>query len=72
MAAKKFGARGVGLDLNTQRIREAMDLADKYKVGTLVEGTVAQSGDRLRVSVSLVNAGTGEEVGSTTFDKPRV
>ena len=28
------------------------------KVGTLVQGTVAQSGDRLRVSVSLVNAAT--------------
>ncbi len=41
------------------------------KVGTLVEGTVAQSGDRLRVSVSLVNAGTGEEVGSTTLEQPR-
>jgi cyclopropane fatty-acyl-phospholipid synthase-like methyltransferase len=29
MAAKKFGCRGVGLDLNPVRIREAMDLWEK-------------------------------------------
>src|SRR5437660_1192794 len=37
MAAKKFGCRGVGLELNPIRIREAMDQAEKYKTGTLVE-----------------------------------
>ena len=37
----------------------------RSRVGTLVQGTVAQSGDRLRVSVSLVNAANGEEIGST-------
>ena len=41
------------------------------KVGTLVEGTIAQSGDRLRVSVSLLNAGTGEVIGSRTLERPR-
>jgi eukaryotic-like serine/threonine-protein kinase len=41
------------------------------KVGTLVQGTVAGSGDRLRVSVSLVNAATGEELGSKTLERPR-
>ena len=30
MAAKKFGARGVGLETNPVRIREAMDMFDKY------------------------------------------
>src|ERR1700730_4037900 len=30
MAAKKFGARGVGLELNPVRIKEAMDQAEKY------------------------------------------
>src|SRR5262249_37418344 len=41
------------------------------KVGTLVSGTVAQSGDRLRVTVSLVSPGTGTEFGSTTLERPR-
>ena len=40
-------------------------------VGTLVEGTVAQSGERLRVSVSLVNTATGKEIGSKTLERPR-
>jgi serine/threonine-protein kinase len=40
-------------------------------VGTLVEGTIAQSGERLRVSVSLLNAGTGEVIGSRTLERPR-
>ncbi len=37
MAAKKFGSRGVGLELNPERIVESMDQAKKYNVGTLVE-----------------------------------
>ncbi|MGH7644830.1 MAG: protein kinase domain-containing protein, partial [Gemmatimonadales bacterium] len=40
-------------------------------VGTLVEGTVSQSGERLRVSVSLVNTATGKEIGSKTLERPR-
>ncbi|MBI2808304.1 MAG: class I SAM-dependent methyltransferase [Planctomycetes bacterium] len=30
MAAKKFGSRGVGIETNPVRIREAMDMFDKY------------------------------------------
>jgi eukaryotic-like serine/threonine-protein kinase len=40
-------------------------------VGTILQGTVAQSGDRLRVNVSLVNAKNGSELGSTTLERPR-
>jgi TolB-like protein len=46
-------------------------LARALRVGTLVDGTIAQSGNRLRVTVSLVNTGTGAEIGSTTLDRPR-
>lgn len=45
MAAKKYGSRGVGLEINPDRIREAMDQAVKYNVGTLVE---IRHGDALR------------------------
>jgi len=41
------------------------------KVGTLVEGTVAQSGERLRLNVSLIDANTGEEIGSRQLERPR-
>jgi eukaryotic-like serine/threonine-protein kinase len=41
------------------------------KVGTLVEGTIAQSGERLRVSVSLLNAASGDVLGSRTLERPR-
>ncbi|MFL5516353.1 MAG: protein kinase domain-containing protein, partial [Gemmatimonadales bacterium] len=41
------------------------------KSGTLVQGTVAQSGDRLRVSVSLVNAANGEEIASQMVERPK-
>jgi TolB-like protein len=41
------------------------------KVGTLVQGSVAGSGDRLRVSVSLINASNAEEIGSKTLERPR-
>jgi len=46
-------------------------VARALKVGTLVTGDVAQSGDRLRVNVSLINAGTGTEIGSETLERPR-
>ncbi len=41
------------------------------KSGTLVQGTVAQSGDRLRVSVSLVNSANGDEIASQTVERPK-
>lgn len=44
-AAKKFGARGVGLEINPERIKEAMEQATKYNVGTLVE---IRHGDALK------------------------
>ena len=46
-------------------------IAQDLKVGTLVHGDVTESGDRLRVNVSLVQAATGGELGSTTLERPR-
>jgi TolB-like protein len=46
-------------------------VARALRVGTIVTGSVAQSGDRLRVRVSLVDALTGNEIGTTTLDRPR-
>ena len=41
------------------------------KVGTLVDGTVALSDDRIRVNVSFVNAATGDQFGRTLLERPR-
>jgi len=41
------------------------------KVGTLVDGTLAQSGDSLRLTVSMVDAGSGDELEATTLTVPR-
>jgi eukaryotic-like serine/threonine-protein kinase len=38
---------------------------------TIVSGSVAQSGDQLRVKVELVDAANGRQIASETFDKPR-
>ncbi len=46
-------------------------IAQELKVGTVVQGGIAQSGDRLRVNVSLVDAGSGVEIGSKTLERPR-
>jgi serine/threonine-protein kinase len=40
-------------------------------VGTVVEGTVEQLGDQLRINVSLVNAVDGSEIGSTRLERTR-
>ena len=41
------------------------------QVGTLVEGSLAQAGDRLQVNVSLINAANGAEIGSKRLERPR-
>ncbi len=45
-AAKKFGAKGVGIDLNPPRIKEAHETLKKFGVGKLVE---IRQGDALKV-----------------------
>jgi len=40
-------------------------------VGTLVDGTVAVAGDRVRVTVNMVNAGDGTQFETTRFERPR-
>lgn len=37
MACKKFGVKGVGIDLNPERIRECMDTIKKYEVESYVD-----------------------------------
>ena len=45
-------------------------VARALKVGTLVQGTLTQAGERLRVSVSLINAASGSEIASKTLERP--
>jgi serine/threonine-protein kinase len=45
-------------------------IARALKVGTLVQGIVAQSGSRLRLTVALIDGETGAELGSTTIERP--
>jgi eukaryotic-like serine/threonine-protein kinase len=45
-------------------------VARALRVGTLVQGTVAQSGGRLRMSVALIDGATGAELGSTNIERP--
>jgi TolB-like protein len=46
-------------------------IASALKVGTLVDGTLAEAGGRLRLQVSLINATTGSEIGTKTLEQPR-
>ena len=48
-----------------------LDISRALQVGSLVHGSVAQSGSRLRVTVSLINGSTGVEIGSKTLERPR-
>jgi len=52
-------------DISSDSLRKVLG------VGTLVEGTVAADGDRLRVHVSLVNARTDDNVADTTITAAR-
>lgn len=41
------------------------------RAGTLVEGSVSEAGDRVRVDVRIVRSATGEVFGSTRIERPR-
>jgi ribosomal protein L11 methylase PrmA len=45
-AAKKYGARGVGVDIDPERVKESLENARAAKVGNLVE---IRQGDALKV-----------------------
>jgi TolB-like protein len=40
-------------------------------VGTIVSGTVASSGDKVRLTVDMLDARTGNSIGSTTIEKTK-
>jgi SAM-dependent methyltransferase len=53
MAAKKFGCRGVGIEINPDRVREAMEQYEKYNggkdFGKLLSLVEFRHGDALKV-----------------------
>ncbi|PYP76397.1 MAG: hypothetical protein DMD35_18670 [Gemmatimonadetes bacterium] len=46
-------------------------VAKALGVGTIVSGTVQASGDKVRVTVDLLDANTGNSIGSTTIEKTK-
>ena len=56
-----FSFKGKGLD--------AREIGQRLNVDTILEGSVQQSGERLRVSVQLIDADTGFQIWSERFDR---
>lgn len=50
---------------------DADSVGRMLEVGTLVEGTVARAGDRVRLDITLTNAATGSQYASTRMEHPR-
>jgi TolB-like protein len=46
-------------------------IAKALSVGTIVSGTVASSGDKIRLTVDMLDARTGNSIGSTTIEKTK-
>jgi adenylate cyclase len=49
--------------------KEVSEIARELEVGTLVEGSVRKAGNRVRVTVQLINAETEEHLWSSHYDK---
>jgi adenylate cyclase len=49
--------------------KKASEIARELEVGTLIEGSVRKAGNRVRVTVQLINAGTEEHLWSSHYDK---
>ena len=48
-AAKKYGCKGIGIEINPVRVREAMDWAEKYNIGPGNMQVETRHGDALNV-----------------------
>ena len=51
------------------RDEDVASIARKLNVSTILEGSVTKSGDRVRISVGLVNAASGDRMWSSTYDR---
>ncbi len=49
--------------------KKVSEISRELEVGTLVEGGVRKAGNRVRVTVQLINAGTEEHLWSSHYDK---
>lgn len=52
-----------------ERTEEMRQMADRYDVATVVDGSVRKSGDDVRITVRLLDTGNGTYVWSETFDR---
>ncbi len=62
-------SRSSSFALSTDTL-DAREVGRRLNVETLVEGSVRRAGERLRVSVRLIDAGNGYTRWSETFDRP--
>jgi len=49
--------------------KKVSEIAGELQVGTLVEGSVRKAGNRVRITVQLINAGNEENLWSSRYDK---
>ena len=70
-ALQVISANGVRPYRNASASVRPDSLRRALGVGTIVQGTVTETGDRLRVDVALVDAATGNETRSTRLERPR-
>jgi eukaryotic-like serine/threonine-protein kinase len=70
-ALQVISANGVRPFRNASASVRPDSLRRALGVGTIVQGTVTEEGNRLRVDVALVNAATGTETKSTRLERPR-
>ena len=47
----------------------AMEIAEKLRVGTILEGSIRHSGTRIRVTAQLIDAQTGYHIWSKNYDR---
>jgi adenylate cyclase len=45
------------------------EIASELKVGTILEGSVRKSGDRLRITVQLIDSGSSDHLWSESYDR---
>ena len=52
-----------------QKVKKASEIGRELGVGSLVEGSVRKAGNKIRITVQLVDVGTEEHLWSSVYDK---
>jgi adenylate cyclase len=65
----KVIARTSVMPFKNNKLKKIEEIASELKAGTILEGSIRKSGDKLRVTVQLIDSGSSDHLWSDSYDR---